>query len=79
MSRAQLRLCSQGTLFLKDRPTRIGVGSRHRLQRIPSACLAKLQKQLIRTSHLGLAALACVLDWWMMDPAIREKEIGMAG
>ncbi|KAF8347400.1 hypothetical protein F5887DRAFT_915707 [Amanita rubescens] len=29
---------------------------------------------LIRTSHFGLAALACVLDWWMMDPAVRKKE-----
>jgi len=23
---------------------------------------------------LGLAALACVLDWWMMDPAVRKEE-----
>jgi hypothetical protein len=23
---------------------------------------------------LGLAALACVLDRWMMDPAVREKK-----
>ncbi len=60
MSRAQLRPCSQGTLFLKDRPTRIGVGSHQRVLVVTisafdtAAKVIDTYKSLVAAVHVSL-------------------------